>query len=230
VNLFGREGNVMRIACLHTADSNAVVFETAARGTDLALTHTVRAELLREAEVAGGLTPDIAARTADVLRSLAAGVDGVLLTCSTLGPSVDALAGAAGIGVPLARVDAALARQAVSQAGDGRLVVLYAVDTTRRPTQQVFESVPGADPTRIDYRLVDGAWEKFRGGDTAAYLRAIADAADAAFAEGATVVALAQASMAGAASLSTKGVPLTSPAAGLAALAALNTPRDASRV
>ena len=148
------------------------------------------------------MTPDIAARTAEILRSLAKGVDGVLLTCSTLGPSVDALAGAAGIGVPVVRVDAALARQAVSQAGNGRLVVLYAVETTRGPTQALFESVPGADPARIDYQLVAGAWDKFRAGDTAGYFRAIADAADAAFAGGATVVALAQASMAGAAALS----------------------------
>ena len=44
----------MRIACLHTADSNAAVFETAAQGTPLVLTHTVRAELLREAEARAG--------------------------------------------------------------------------------------------------------------------------------------------------------------------------------
>lgn len=224
----------MRIACLHTANSNAALFETAAQGTSLRLTHTVRAELLREAEAAGGLTADIAARTADVLRSLAKGVDGVLLTCSTLGPSVDTLAGASGIGVPVVRVDAALARQAVRQAGPGRLVVLYAVETTRGPTEALFaqallESVSSANPARIDYQLVAGAWDKFRTGDTAGYFRAIADATDAAFTGGATVVALAQASMAGAAALTTKGVPLTSPAVGLAAMAALDKSLGAHR-
>ena len=46
----------------------------------------------------------------------------------------------------------------------------------------------------------------------------IAAAADQAFDEGATVVALAQTSMSGATALTMRGVPLTSPAAGLAAI------------
>jgi hypothetical protein len=45
----------------------------------------------------------------------------------------------------------------------------------------------------------------------------IAAAADQAYRDGADVVALAQASMAGAAALCREGRPLTSPAAGLAA-------------
>ena len=63
----------------------------------------------------------------------------------------------------------------------------------------------------------------FRAGDQAGYLKAIAEAADHAYAEGACIVALAQASMAGAAPLVVKGpAPLSSPAAGLsAAIAAL---------
>lgn len=211
----------MRIACLHTADSNAVVFETAAAGQPVMLTHTVRVELLREAETAGGLTPDISARTQAVLRALAHGADGVLLTCSTLGPAADLLGGDAGSPTPVLRVDAALAKEAVRQAGQGNLVVLYAVETTREPTQRLFEAVPGADPGRITYRLVEGAWVAFRAGDTEGYFRSIATAADTAFSEGAAVVALAQASMAGAVAHARKGVPLTSPAAGLAAMIAL---------
>ena len=81
--------------------------------------------------------------------------------------------------------------------------------------------MPGADPSRITYHLVDAAWAAFRGGDTNGYFRLIADAADRAYAEGAAVVALAQASMAGAAVLTREGTPLTSPAAGLAAMVAL---------
>lgn len=210
----------MRIACLHTADSNIAVFESAARRIGVALSHTVREELLREAEAAGGLTPGIAVRTAEVLKGLAADADGVLLTCSTLGPSVLAVEQAAS-SVPVLRVDAALARQAVGAAGGGGIVVLFAVETTREPTRALFEAAPGADPGRIAYRLVAGAWTAFRGGDADGYQRMIADAADAAFADGASVVALAQASMAGAARLTRKGRPLTSPAAGLAAMQAL---------
>ena len=144
----------MRIACLHTADSNAAVFAQAASGKPVVLTHMVRAELLAEAEARGGLTADVAARTAQLLRSIArggdggavAGVDGVLLTCSTLGPAVDLLAADAAVAVPILRVDAALARAAVRQAGGGPIVVLYAVETTRGPTQALFEGVAAADP------------------------------------------------------------------------------------
>jgi hypothetical protein len=216
----------VRIACLHTAQSNVDVLEAAAAGLPVQLMHTVRAELLREAEIAGGLTRDIAARTAAVLDSLSKqGVDGVLLTCSTLGPAVRARAGAdipsdGSRAVPVLRVDEALAAHAVRQAAGGQIVILYAVETTREPTRALFAATPGAVPDRVALRRVEGAWTAFRSGDTDGYFRAIAMAADRAFDEGAAVVALAQASMAGAASLASKGMPLTSPAAGLAAMMA----------
>lgn len=74
----------MRIACLHTAASNAAVFD-AACPAGVRLTHAVRPDLLAAAEAAGGLTPEIAAATAEALRGLEG--DAVLLTCSTLGPA-----------------------------------------------------------------------------------------------------------------------------------------------
>ena len=68
----------------------------------------------------------------------------------------------------------------------------------------------------IAVQLVPGAWALF---DTTGYLAAIAAATDAAYASGATVVALAQSSMAGAADLVTSGPkPLTSPRAALEAV------------
>jgi hypothetical protein len=131
----------------------------------------------------------------------------VLLTCSTLGP-----AAAGGV----VRVDAALASHAAAAAGAAGIVVLCAVQTTMEPTRALFAAASGPD-TPIELRLVPGAWERFRAGDIAGYHQLIATAADAAFATGAGVVALAQASMAGAAALCSCGVPLTSPQSGLAA-------------
>jgi hypothetical protein len=192
----------MRIACLHTAASNIAVFDEAAIGLDVTLEHHVRADLLAAAEAQGGLTDAIRAETSSVLDGLAAEADGVLLTCSTLGPA--ATGGAM-------RVDAALAAEA--QARGGPIVVLCAVQTTMAPTRALF-TVP------VDLRLVAGAWELFRAGDVAGYHVAIAQAADAAFDEGAKVVALAQASMAGAASRCSRGMPLTSPRSGLEAILA----------
>ncbi len=197
----------MRIACLHTAESNVAVFDAALAGLDrpdVELTHIVRADLLASAEAAGGLMPEIVEETRAALGSLEA--DFRLLTCSTLGPSVDGLEG-------VARVDAALAREAVRCGG--KIAVLYAVETTRETTRLLFEDVSKGTDAEIEMRLVAGAWDLFKSGDRASYFAVIAKAADKA-ADAGYRVALAQASMAGAASLTqARPLPLSSPAAGL---------------
>ena len=52
----------MHIACLHTAESNVAVFDNALLQLGLSdqttLHHEVRADLLADAERAGGLTPE----------------------------------------------------------------------------------------------------------------------------------------------------------------------------
>jgi len=103
-------------------------------------------------------------------------------------------------------VDAALARLAVRDGS--QVVVLCAAETTLAPT--------GA---QVGVMLVPGAWAAFKAGDIDRYLGLIARQADAALAEGARTVALAQASMAGAAQLCAGGTVLTSPQAGLLAAA-----------
>jgi hypothetical protein len=210
----------MRIACLHTVDSNVPVFDAAAAGLPgVTLTHTVRADLLKRAEAEGGLTDAIRDEAAALLAGLAADADAVLLTCSTVSPAAeraDLLAP-----VPILRVDAALASAAVARAAAGRakVDVLCAVQTTVAPTRALFERVADGTGVAIAMHIAPGAWDAFRAGDTAAYHRLVAEAADALFAGGAQVVAFAQASMSGGAALCTRGTPLTSPAAGLAATA-----------
>ncbi len=199
------------IACLHTAGSNVAVFD-AACPPGVALRHELREDLLKDAEAAGGLTDAIAERTARALEALAVpGVDAVLLTCSTVGPGV-ALAKAA---VPVRRVDAALAEAATKRGG--RVVVLCAVETTMEPSRKVFEGPAARHGATLEVRLVPGAWAAFRGGDVAGYHRLVAEAAEAAFAEGAAEVALAQASMSGAVAMARGRKPLASPPVGLAA-------------
>jgi hypothetical protein len=210
----------MRIACLHTADSNIAVFDKAAAPRALLLAHRVRADLLAEAMAAGGLNDEIAARTAEALRELAGEADAVLLTCSTLGPVAETVAALAA--VPVLRVDAALARQAVRDGG--HVVVLCAVETTLGPTGMLFEKAAKETGAAIDLRLVPGAWDAFLAGDTPRYLAMIAAAADEVYADGCRTVALAQASMAGAAALCRHGRPLTSPEAGLDAIVAVPPP------
>jgi len=142
----------------------------------------------------------------------------VLLTCSTLGPSIATLADAP---VPILRVDEALAERAVRDGG--RVVALCAVETTLEPTRTLFEQAARRTGAAVDVRLVPDAWAAFRSGDRDRYLAIVAEAADEVARQGASKVALAQASMAGAARLVRDGdPPLTSPAVGLrAAMAAV---------
>jgi hypothetical protein len=204
------------ISCLHTAETNVAVFEEAAATLGLpagTLRHEVRADLLAAAEAAGGLTPEIARETSDLLLRLSAGSDCVLLTCSTLGPSV--VEASETVDVPVFRVDGALAEKAVG--GGGKVVVLCAVETTVAPTTQVFAEAAARTGATVEVRLVPGAWALFKAGDPSGYFAAVAQAADAAYDEGVSVVALAQASMSGAAVLMKKGPPpLSSPLVGLA--------------
>lgn len=204
----------MRIACLHTADSNIAVFDAAAEELGLTpdtLSHHSRPDLLSAVTAAGQLTPDIQQQACDALTELAKTADLVLLTCSTLGPAAaDAATRSA---VPVWRVDEALATQAMAKAGKTR--VLYAVETTLQPTKQLFERVSRHPQAEVEFVLVEGAWKKFMAGDAAGYVQNVAAAADRAFQQGVDKVALAQASMAGAASLTQFGAPLTSPRCGL---------------
>jgi hypothetical protein len=207
----------MRLICLHTATSNVAVFERAHAALaldDVTLDHVVRADLLAAAVDAGGLTPAIESETVAALGVLRHEADGVLLTCSTLGPAADGCA--FGEGAPVLRVDAALAEQAV--ADGGRVAVLCAVATTLEPTRTLFERAAAATGATIAVDLVAGAWDHFVHGDVEAYHRSIATAAEAAHHGGADVVALAQASMSGAERHVTSGRVLASPSVGLAAL------------
>ena len=208
----------MRIACLHTADSNVAVFEAAAEELGLpkgTLHHAVRTDLLAAAEQAGRLTATIEAQTATALHALSTTADAVILTCSTLGPVAETTA-VGDAAVPILRADAALAERAVC--ADGRVVVLCTVETTLQPTRRLFTDAAQGSAADIEVRLVPGAWTLFKAGDEAGYFAAISTASDKAYAEGATTVALAQSSMTGAAALVKVGpMPLTCPGSALAA-------------
>lgn len=229
-NGFMGEGAMNRIACLHTAESNVAIFEAAlvrlALNESVVLRHDVRADLLANAETAGGLTPEIAQRTADALLALCEDADAVILTCSTLGPSV-LITNRQVPPVPVLRVDQALAREAVRHGGT--VAVLCAVETTLRPTRSLFEAMAVPTGATVNVCLVEGAWAAFKAGDHGRYFALVAEAADQAARDGASRVALAQASMAEAAGLTRSGLrPLASPTIGLrAAVDAINATLEA---
>ncbi len=178
----------MKITCLHTADSNRVLFDLAAAERGFSLTHMVRPDLLAAAEAAGSLTPAIILQTNQLLAAAMVDADIVILTCSTLGPCIHD-------SPHIIRADLALAQIALQRPGD--LAVLYTAPTSRKATEGVFEQVAkilGRAP--VTCHLVPEAWPAFKAGAQDQYFHLIAQAADHALAQGAKTVALAQASMA----------------------------------
>ncbi|EKY3196331.1 glutamate racemase [Cronobacter turicensis] len=206
----------MKIACLHTAQSNVAVFNEAARALNLpqdAITHKVMPHLLEQAQAAGGVTPEIEKEAIAALADLRTDADVVLLTCSTLGPAADFLAQDPGI----MRVDRALA-QAAATAGQP-VMVLCAAPTTLHPTAALFRATL-APTTPLGVEIIPEAWALFQSGQHEDFHQRIAQAAEQAFARGAGCVALAQASMAGAERYFSHPNLLTSPRAALAQIVA----------
>ena len=198
-----------RIACLHTAPSNAPLFDAAAAPLGLVLTHVVRADLLAAVEARGELTAEIAAGLTAALAELAATADAVILTCSSLGEAVDPEG-------PVIRADAALAAAALRD--PGRVAVLYTAPTSRGPTERVFRAAAKVGQGVPEVRCVEGAWAAFRAGDEGRHIALIRQAMGEAVAAGADRIALAQCSMAPAGVAGAQGVPvLTVPDAALAA-------------
>ncbi|MFF8261336.1 arylsulfatase [Streptomyces virginiae] len=206
------------LTLLHTSPVHVPVFDALRdrHHPGAVLRHLVVPELLDRARADGPRS------VAPALRELlgAAGPGPVLVTCSTIGATAEALAPA--LGAPVLRVDRPMAAAAVrtGPCTGPRIAVLAAVASTLAPTVELLAEEAGGRAVSVVTHLVPGAWESFEAGDTAGYLSQVAEAADAV--TGADVIVLAQVSMAGAATLATTATPvLSSPASGLAAALAL---------
>jgi aspartate/glutamate racemase len=186
--------------------------------------HVVDAWML-ETAIREGVTTAVEARVASHLRHLAAsGADAVLVTCSSIGEAAEAAA--ATLDIPVVRVDAAMAAEAVRLAGAGapHIAVLATNTATLGPTTRLLErevAAQGSSAT-VAATVVEGAAAARASGDQQTHDRLIAEAVRA---SDAAVIVLAQASMAAAAERAGVSVPvLTSPAGGVARLLATLTP------
>src|SRR5260221_713152 len=106
-------GFPMRVACLHTADSNIAAFEAARRelGRDgVALRHVVRADLLEAAERAGGLTAALAAGAG--ARDCGEGAAAVALAPASIAGGVRGCRAGRPLASPIAGLKAAVAAAA----------------------------------------------------------------------------------------------------------------------
>jgi Asp/Glu/hydantoin racemase len=150
--------------------------------------------LVRAIGARGSLTADIARRVAGYIASAeSGGADYVLVTCSSIGPAVEAAAPFCA--VPVLRVDQPMADQAV-QIGR-RIGVIATLPTTLNPTSDLVHrrAALAGRPVELTTRLCEGAFDALMGGNAtthdaivAAALRELSGRVD--------VILLAQASMA----------------------------------
>jgi len=142
----------------------------------------------------GSLTPQIARRVAGYLESAElAGADYIMVTCSSIGPAVEAAAKL--IGVPVLRVDQPMADQAVALGGN--IGVIATLRTTLEPTADLIarRAALAGRSVNIVSRLCEGAFEALMSGDAAKHDALVATALKE-LARQVDVVVLAQASMA----------------------------------
>ncbi len=143
---------------------------------------------------AGSLTATISRRVASYLESAElAGADYIMVTCSSIGPAVEAAAKL--IGVPVLRVDQPMADRAV--ATGKRIGVIATLRTTLEPTADLISRRAAKVGKQIELtsRLCEGAFEALMSGDAATH-HAIVAATLKELSQQVDVIVLAQASMA----------------------------------
>ena len=150
--------------------------------------------LVKGIREAGSLTATIARRVANYLESAElAGADYIMVTCSSIGPAVEA--GAKLMGVPVLRVDQPMADKAV--ATGKRIGVIATLSTTLEPTADLISrrAVIAGKQIELTSKLVEGAFEALMSGDGATHDSKVA-AALRELSQQVDVIVLAQASMA----------------------------------
>lgn len=215
----------MKVGVLHTVPALAATFHdlVGAERADLDLVHVVDPALLSETVAAGEVTADVREGVTRHVAALAqAGADAVLVTCSSIGEAAETAARVTG--VPVVRVDEAMARDAVARAvaastedRPGRVAVLATLAATLGPTGRLVERVRAGDPrVEVTARVVADAAAARAAGDQARHDELIATAVAAA--DDVDVIVLAQASMAAGAGADPR--VLTSPRSGAHAFVA----------
>lgn len=189
------------LAFLHTASSNAELFETILRelSPGMQVRHKVNATLLTRAledgQVTHALRSDLSCQL-DSLKEEGAGL--IVCTCSTLGDAAET-AGQA-LGVPVLRVDRPMAEAAIDVATD--ILIAACVPSTIGPTGALLARIAQdrSKDVKLHSLLMDDVWPLFEAGDLIGYSAAIAGRVHEHLGNHDAVV-LAQASMAGAADL-----------------------------
>ena len=185
-----------RLALIHTVTSLTGTFDALAEELipDVDVFHIVDESLLSLTRQEGTVSPLTKRRVADYIASAeAAGADAVLVTCSSVGPGVDATQPFAT--VPLLRVDQAMVDDAVRR-GE-RIGVLATLSSTLEPTVDLVHRRAEAAGRHVEVtaRVCEGAFDAIRRGDTEHHDKLVRDGLVELIGD-VDVVVLAQASMA----------------------------------
>jgi Asp/Glu/hydantoin racemase len=150
--------------------------------------------LVKGIMAAGSLTPTIARRVAAYLESAElAGADYIMVTCSSIGPAVEAAAKL--IGVPVLRVDQPMADKAATTGK--KIGVIATLRTTLEPTADLISRRAALAGKQIELtsRLCEGAFEALMSGQPVVHDAKVATALKE-LSQQVDVIVLAQASMA----------------------------------
>ena len=184
------------LALLHTSPVLTPLFASLCAQwlPEVQIFHAVDESLIKNTIHAGRLEKTTVRRLATLAGSaLEAGADGVLVTCSAIGPAVDVARQL--YDQPVLRVDAPMARAAVRQGR--RIGVLATLRTTLEPTSALVRSaaLEAGRPVEVVECLCEGAFEAVLAGNTATHDRLVSEALTGRMRD-VDVIVLAQASMA----------------------------------
>jgi len=184
------------LALIHTSATLVPVFQQLCRAQlpNVDTFNIVDDSLVRAIGAKGALTADIARRVEAYITSAeAGGADYILVTCSSIGPAVEA--SAPFCAVPVLRVDQPMADAAV--AAGRRIGVIATLPTTLNPTSDLVRrrAIVAGRTIELTARLVTGAFEALMAGDAATHDTLVAAALRELSGE-VDVILLAQASMA----------------------------------
>jgi Asp/Glu/hydantoin racemase len=184
------------LGLIHTGTFLPAVFKKLCRELmpEVTIFNIVDESLINNTIAAGELTVKTSRRLAGYLESAEdAGADAILVTCSSIGPAVEAARPF--IGVPVLRVDQPMADKAVRMGR--RIGVIATLPTTLGPTANLVQAraaLQGREVEIVPY-LCEGAFAALSSGDGATHDRLVAAGLRELMAQ-VDVVVLAQASMA----------------------------------
>jgi Asp/Glu/hydantoin racemase len=185
-----------RLGLVHTSATLVPIFQQlcAAKLPGVEVFNIADDSLIKDVIARGKLTPLTARRVLGHIASAEqAGADLIMVTCSSIGPAVEASAPL--IGVPVLRVDQPMADKAVTLGK--RIGVIATLPTTLEPTADLIRRRAAAAGRTVEVvsRLCEGAFDALMSGDAARHDAMVAGALKE-LAARVDVIVLAQASMA----------------------------------